>query len=231
MRQGSLLRMVPRMRLLLIEDDAMIGESLAHLLRKQGYALDWVQNGEAGELALRNEHYQLVLLDLGLPGKSGYELLQWLRGRKDKTPVLILTARDSVENLVEGLDAGADDYLVKPFAQIEIEARIRALLRRHEGRAEPQIVVGKAVLTPATRHLAFGAEEGVLSAREYALVHALMERPGTVLSVAQLEESIYGWNEEVSSNAIEALIYQLRKKFGHEVVQNLRGVGYRIAPV
>jgi two-component system response regulator QseB len=218
------------MRLLLVEDDAMIGESLCHALRADGLAVDWVQDGISAELALRNQEHHLLLLDLGLPGKTGLELLQWLRSQKNSLPVLILTARDGIEDRVTGLDAGADDYLVKPFALVELKARIRALLRRHEGRAEPLLAAADTTLDPATRTLTHQGKHAVLSAREYALMHALMERPGAVLSNAQLEERIYGWNEEITSNAIETNIYQLRKKFGSSVIRNLRGVGYMVGP-
>lgn len=218
------------MRILLVEDDGMIGESLTRALRTEGFAVDWTQDGAAAELALLNGDYSLALLDLGLPKRSGLEILRWMRARGDATPVLILTARDGVDDRVAGLDAGADDYLVKPFALAELEARMRALLRRQAGRAEPVMRAGGATLDPASRTLVYRDHTSVLSAREYALMHALMERAGAVLSNAQLEERIYGWNEEISSNAVETHIYHLRKKFGSDLIRNLRGVGYLVAP-
>lgn len=217
------------MRLLLVEDDPMIGESLRHALKGDGYAVDWVTDGETAAESLEIEQYDLVLLDLGLPKQSGIEVLQGVRKRKDAIPVLILTARDAVSDRVIGLDAGADDYLVKPFALAEVEARIRALLRRKHGQAEPVMRCGDAVLNPATKELSYGGKAELLSAREYALMHCLMEKPGAVLSRPQLEEKIYGWNEEVASNAVEVLIHQLRKKYGTDIIRNIRGLGYMVA--
>lgn len=214
------------MRLLLVEDDVMIGESLRHALKGDGYAVDWAQDGETAAESLEVENYDLVLLDLGLPKQSGIEVLQSLRKRKDAVPVLILTARDAVSDRVIGLDAGADDYLVKPFALAEVEARIRALLRRKDGQAETVMRCGDATLNPATKELSYKGKAEVLSAREYALIHCLMEKPGAVLSRAQMEEKIYGWNEEVASNAAEVLIHGLRKKFGADLNRNIRGLGY-----
>ncbi len=173
--------------------------------------------------------YGMILLDLGLPGQSGMEILKALRAKHNETPVLIITARDTVKERVEGLDAGADDYLVKPFSLDELEARIRAVQRRKTGRAEPVITCGTLALNPMTKALACGIVSEQLSAREYAIMHALMERPGAVLSRAQLEERLYGWNEEVSSNSVEVHIHQLRKKFGKEIIRNIRGMGYMAA--
>jgi two-component system, OmpR family, response regulator QseB len=217
------------MRLLLVEDDAMIGASLREGLGREGYSVDWVQDGKAAELALANEAYALVLLDLGLPKKSGIDVLRTLRAGGNSVAVLILTARDAVAQRVLGLDSGADDYLVKPFDLDELCARIRALLRRQAGRAEPLIVFGLLSLNPATRQVLCRGQEVALSAKEYALLHALLERPGAVLSRAQLEERLYGWDAEVESNAVEVHIYNLRKKLGNDVVRNVRGVGYMIA--
>lgn len=217
------------MRLLLVEDDAMIGESLVHALRSGGYAIDWVQDGMMAEESLEVGSYALVLLDLGLPGQSGLELLRKIRRRQDKTPVLIITARDTVSDRVQGLDTGADDYLVKPFALEEIEARIRALVRRSVGQAQPLLYAGDLVLDPTTKELSRNGVCISLSAREYALMCALMERPGKILSRVELEERLYGWNEEVNSNAVEVHIHQIRKKLDNTVIRNIRGLGYSVA--
>jgi two-component system response regulator QseB len=216
------------MRLLLMEDDLMIGESVCKGLRQDGFTVDWVQDGHAGELALGNGVYQLLLLDLGLPRKEGLDVLRSLRRKGNAIPVLILTARDAVADRVAGLDAGADDYLVKPFDLEELAARIRALLRRQAGRTETVIRHGALALNPATREVSLGGRPLSLSAREFALLEALLDRPGAVLSVAQLEEKIYGWEDEVGSNTIEVYIHSLRKKLGSDFIKNVRGVGYMI---
>ncbi len=216
------------MRLLLIEDDLMIGESLVQALKGKGYAVDWVRDGGMGEESLSVNRYALVLLDLGLPGLSGLELLKRMRGRKDATPVLIMTARDAVTDRVAGLDGGADDYLVKPFALEELEARIRALLRRRAGQVEPLMVAGRVMLDPITRGMRHEERTQILSAREYALMFALMEVPGRILSRSELEDRLYGWDDDVSSNAVEFHIHQLRKKFGSGVIRNIRGLGYMV---
>jgi two-component system response regulator QseB len=217
------------MRLLLVEDDPMIGESVRRALRHDGFAVDWVQDGESAAHALAAEPYALLLLDLGLPRKSGIEVLRELRGRGLDLPVLVVTARDTVDERVEGLDAGADDYLVKPFALAELEARIRALLRRRAGQADPALHCGALTLDPSTNEATYRDRRAVLSAREFALLWALAETPGTVLSRAQLEEKLYGWQEEVDSNAVEVHIHNLRKKLGADLIRNLRGVGYSIS--
>jgi len=216
------------MRLLLVEDDRMIGESVRKGLRQDGFAVDWVQDGRAAELAIGNEVYDLLLLDLGLPGRDGLEVLAAMRHRGSAMPVLILTARDAVPDRVRGLDAGADDYLVKPFDLEELSARIRALLRRKSGRADPVLHVGKLRLNPATHEVLLDGVPVALSAREFALLHALTDRPGAVLSRAQLEEKLYGWNEEVESNTVEVYVHSLRKKLGQDFIRNVRGVGYMI---
>jgi two-component system, OmpR family, response regulator QseB len=217
------------MRLLLVEDDAMIGEGVRQGLRQDGFTVDWVRDGKGAELALQDEAYSLMLLDLGLPRKDGLQVLRDLRGKKNMLPVLILTARDGVEDRVGGLDAGADDYLVKPFDLDELAARVRALLRRSAGRSDPLIEYGDLSLNPATRHVTLRGEEVPLSAKEFALLHALLQRPGAPLSRAQLEEKLYGWEEEVESNAIEVHIHNLRKKLGSALIRNVRGVGYTVA--
>jgi two-component system response regulator QseB len=216
------------MRLLLVEDDAMIGRSLEQGLRQEGYAVDWVRDGQAARLSLQDEGYALVLLDLGLPRLSGRELLSELRQRRNPIPVLIITARDSIADRVEGLDAGADDYLVKPFSFEELTARIRALLRRQGGVAEPVLRQGTLTLNPSTHEVRLDDVAVHLSAREFALLEALMRRPGVPLSRSQLENSIYGWNQEVDSNAVEVHIHALRRKLGAQRIENVRGVGYRV---
>ncbi|MFM8333611.1 MAG: response regulator [Candidatus Methylumidiphilus sp.] len=216
------------MRILLVEDDTMIGKSVQLGLKHDGYAVDWVRDGVAAELSLANGSYELLLLDLGLPRKSGLDILKTLRGKKNGIPVLILTARDAVADRVKGLDAGADDYLVKPFDLDELSARIRALVRRHSGRAEPLVEHGPLTLNPLTHEVHLRGAPVKLSAREYALLAALLERPGVPLSNDRLEESIYGWGEEVESNTVEVYIHSLRRKLGPGWILNVRGVGYYI---
>ena len=216
------------MRLLLVEDDAMIGASVQSGLRQDGYTVDWVRDGAAADLAVANGVYELILLDLGLPRKSGLDLLAGLRKRGITMPVLVITARDSVADRVKGLDAGADDYLVKPFDLDELSARIRALLRRQAGRASPLIEHGALSLNPATHEVMLNDAPVNLSAREFALLHALLEQPGVPLSRAKLEERLYGWNEEVESNTVEVYIHALRRKLGAEWIRNVRGVGYLV---
>jgi two-component system response regulator QseB len=217
------------MRLLLVEDDAMIAEGVRKGLRQEGYVVDWVRDGAAAEGALQTEPYALVLLDLGLPRKDGFDVLQALRKRRNTVPVLILTARDAVADRVKGLDLGADDYLVKPFSLAELGARIRALLRRQAGRAEPQVSFGGITLDPSARKVSYRGREVPVSGREFSLLQALLDRPGAALSRAQLEERLYGWGEEVSSNSIEVHVHNLRKKLGDGAIRTVRGVGYAIA--
>lgn len=216
------------MRLLLVEDDPMIGAAVQNGLRQQGHSVDWVKDGRSAELALIDTVHELVLLDLGLPGKSGLELLAALRKRGLTLPVLVITARDSVADRVRGLDAGADDYLVKPFDLDELSARIRALMRRRSGRASPFIEHGELTLNPATHEVTLRGEPVNLSRREFALLHALLEQPGVPLSRAQLEERIYGWDEEVESNTVEVYIHSTRRKLGAQWIRNVRGVGYMV---
>jgi two-component system response regulator QseB len=215
-------------RLLLVEDDAMIGKSLQQGLTQDGYAVDWVRDGQAARLSLQDDGYALVLLDLSLPRLSGRELLLQLRERRNPIPVLIITAQDTIADRVEGLDAGADDYLVKPFSFEELTARIRALLRRRTGVAEPILRQGSLSLNPSTHEVRLEEAPVHLSAREFALLEALLRRPGVPLSRSQLENSIYGWGQEVESNAIEVHIHSLRRKLGADRIENVRGVGYRI---
>jgi DNA-binding response OmpR family regulator len=216
------------MRLLLVEDDPMIGRAMGQGLRDAGLAVDWVTDGRAAELALANGVYDLAVLDLGLPGKDGMELLRELRARRDLLPVLIVTARDAVADRVDGLNAGADDYVLKPFDLDELVARVRALLRRHAGSATPLLECGGLTLDTVRREVRRKGEEIQLSAREFALLEALMQRPGAVLSRAQLEEAVYGWGEEVGSNAVEVHLHNLRRKLGPETIRNVRGAGYKV---
>ena len=206
----------------------MIGEAVRLGLRKQALAVDWVQDGLAAKTALSTETFDLVLLDLGLPKLDGLQVLKWLRSTGSKVPVLILTARDSVDDRIKGLDAGADDYIVKPFDLDEIAARVRAVLRRQSGRAENVVEHLGVTLDAANHEVTRDGAPINLSHREFALLEALLERPGQVLSRAQLEERLYGWGEEVESNAVEVHIHNLRKKLGTEYIQNVRGVGYRV---
>ena len=218
------------MRLLLVEDDRMIGDSLRQALRDEGYAVDWVYDARAANATLASERFDLVLLDLGLPNAqqwgSGLDVLRALRERKDATPVIVLTARDALGDRVAGLDAGADDYLVKPFELDELNARMRAVLRRQAGRGEPVLAHGALRLDPATRQVTLAGAQVALSAREFAVLEALLLRPGAILSRAQLEDRLYGWGEEIESNAVSVYIHQLRRKLGADFIRNVRGVGY-----
>jgi len=216
------------MRLLLVEDDPMIGASVQRGLKQEGYSVDWVRDGAAAELAVANGVHELIVLDLGLPRKSGLELLAGLRRKGVAVPVLVITARDSVADRVKGLDAGADDYLVKPFDLDELSARVRALMRRQGGRATPVIEIGALALDPAAHTVTLDGETVALSKREFSLLHALMKQPGVPLSRAQIEESLYGWEEEIESNAVEVYIHSLRRKLGAERIRNVRGVGYMV---
>ncbi len=214
------------MRVLLVEDDRMIGQAMQTALRQDGYAVDWVRDADTADTALATGGFDLVLLDLGLPGRDGVALLRGVRARRDATPVLIVTARDDVHDRVAGLDAGADDYLVKPFDLDELGARMRALLRRSAGRGESVFEHRGVRVEPSTREVSRDGEAIALSPREFAVLEALMLRPGAVLSRAQLEDRLYGWGESVESNAVEVYIHGLRRKLGHEFIQNVRGVGY-----
>ena len=216
------------MRLLLVEDDRMIGESVQKGLRQDGFSVDWAQDGRSAELALETERYDCVLLDLGLPKKDGLELLRELRARRDTVPVVVITARDAVPERIKGLDMGADDYLIKPFDLDELAARVRAVVRRRDGRAEPVMEHMSLVLRPATHEATFEGRPLMLSQREFAVLEALLTRPGAILSRAQLEERIYGWGEEVESNAVEVFVHGLRRKLGADFIRTVRGAGYMV---
>ena len=217
------------MRFLLVEDDPMIGDTLRAALRMDGHAVDWVRDAAAAQSTLASERFDLVLLDLGLPQGSGLDVLRAARARGDATPVIVLTARDGLGDRVAGLDAGADDYLVKPFDLDELGARIRALQRRQAGRAMPLLAHGGVTLDPATRQVHRHGQPVLLSAREYAVLELLLQRPGAVLSRAQIEDRLYGWGEEIESNAVSVYVHQLRKKLGPEFIRSMRGVGYFLA--
>ena len=216
------------MRLLLVEDDPMIGEAVLHMLRTEGYAVDWVRDGEMADTALRSAAYDLLLLDLGLPKRHGLEVLRALRARQQTLPVLVATARDAVGDRITGLDAGADDYVVKPYDTAELLARIRALLRRSSGRAEPSFERQGVSLNPATHEASLNGQPVSLSAHEWAVLEPLLARPGVVLSRAQLEEKLYSWKDDISSNAVEVYIHGIRKKLGSQLIQTVRGLGYLV---
>ncbi|EJO57037.1 response regulator receiver domain protein [Burkholderia multivorans CF2] len=216
------------MRILLVEDDRMIAEGVRKALRSDGFAVDWVQDGESALTALGGEAYDLLLLDLGLPKRDGIDVLRTLRARGLSLPVLIVTARDAIADRVKGLDAGADDYLVKPFDLDELGARMRALIRRQAGRSESLIRHGALTLDPASHQVTLDGAPVALSAREFALLEALLARPGAVLSKSQLEEKMYGWGEEIGSNTVEVYIHALRKKLGSDLIRNVRGLGYMV---
>jgi DNA-binding response OmpR family regulator len=216
------------MHVLLVEDDRMIGEGIRTALKQDGHAVDWLRDGNSAETALGHQEFDVVLLDLGLPGRDGLDLLRSLRARRKPTPVIILTARDTLRERVAGLDAGADDYLVKPFELEELTARMRAVVRRRMGNAEVVIEVGEIRFDPAKREVTRAGEPVILSAREYAVLEALMLRPGAILSRAQLEDRLYGWGDAVESNAVSVYIHQLRRKLGADAIRNVRGVGYYV---
>ncbi|NNM69282.1 MAG: response regulator transcription factor [Gallionella sp.] len=216
------------MRILLVEDDSMIGEALSVALKDSAYAVDWVKDGATASTALEHGEHQAVLLDLGLPKRDGLEVLRRLRLGGNTVPVIVITARDSVADRVQGLDFGADDYLVKPFDINELLARLRAVIRRQGGQAAPLLTNGKVSLDQATMEARCGDAAELLSAREFALLHALLLRPGAILTRAELEERIYGWNEEVESNAVDFLIHGVRKKLGASAIKNVRGAGWMV---
>ena len=216
------------MRILLAEDDDLLGSGLRAGLAQHGFAVDWVRDGVAAERELLTGNFQAAVLDLGLPRQDGLTVLRALRARKQRLPVLIATARDAVADRVAGLDAGADDYIVKPYDLDELLARIRALLRRADGRAEPAYEWGEVRIVPATREVTLKGEPVPLSAREWAVLEPLLARPGRVLSRQQLEEKLYSWRDDISSNAVEVYIHGVRKKLGAGLIENQRGLGYRV---
>ena len=216
------------MRILLVEDDPQLGDGLCVGLRQAGFAVDWLRDGQAADLALQSESFDFVVLDLGLPRLAGMEVLRNARRRDQAMPILILTARDATGDKVAGLDAGADDYLVKPIDLDELTARIRALTRRSAGRAAPVLTHGDVVVDPAAHRVTLAGELVELSGREFSLLQLLIENAGRVLSRSQLEQSLYGWHDEPDSNALEVHIHHLRKKLGSELIRTLRGVGYTI---
>ncbi len=216
------------MRILLVEDDPLLGDGVQAGLAQSGFQVDWVKDGISGDLALKTGEYAGVVLDLGLPRLSGLDLLQRLRRSGNKVPVLILTARDAVEDRIKGLDAGADDYVIKPFDLHELAARLRALVRRSSGEAAPNLCVGKIELDPAARSVRYRGQPIDLSLREFALLQELMLNAGRVLSREQLAQRLYAWGEEIESNAIEVHVHHLRRKLAPELVRTVRGVGYML---
>jgi two-component system response regulator QseB len=216
------------MRLLLVEDDSMIGEAAQQGLRQEGHTVDWVRDGKQAEVAVSDKVHDLVLLDLGLPRRDGLSLLREWRARGIGIPVVIITARDAVSDRIAGLDAGADDYLVKPFDLDELSARVRAVTRRRAGRSESVLRVGDLEVDTATKRVQWKGGEVALSAREYALLEALAQRPGAYLTRAQLEQRLYGWDEEIASNAVEVHIHALRRKLDPALIRNVRGLGYTL---
>ena len=217
------------MRVLLVEDDRMIGEAVERALRTATYAVDWVRDGSAAITAMDTHAYELMLLDLGLPRRDGHEVLAHLRAKHNAVPVLIVTARDALDERLRGLDGGADDYVLKPFEMAELLARMRAVVRRKSGLPHPVMGNGTLALDPATRVASVDGTAATLTAREFSLLHALLTRPGAILSRKELEDRIYGWNEEVESNAVEFLIHALRKKLGSSAIKNVRGVGWMVS--
>ena len=219
------------MRVLLVEDDGMIAQGLQTALRQAGFAVDWMRDGGSAAAALKTSAFDVMLLDLGLPHRDGIDVLRELRKRGDKTPVIILTARDEIQHRIAGLDAGADDYVVKPFDLDEVMARMRSVLRRATGRGDSTIQHGDLRLDLAARTIERNGTPVILSAHEYAVLEALLQRPGAVLSRSQLEDRLYGWDEQIGSNAVEVYIHGLRRKLGSDVIRTLRGVGYFVPKV
>jgi DNA-binding response OmpR family regulator len=219
------------MRVLLVEDDEMIAQGLQTALRQAAFAVDWMRDGKSAGTALQTASFDLVLLDLGLPQRDGIDVLRDLRKRGDATPVIILTARDEIQHRIAGLDAGADDYIVKPFDLDEVTARMRSVLRRAAGRGDPGIQHGDLRLDPITRRVEREGVPVALSGHEYAVLEALLQRPGAVLSRTQLEDRLYGWDEQIGSNAVEVYVHGLRRKLGSDVIRTLRGVGYFVPKI
>ncbi len=219
------------MRVLLVEDDPMIAAAIEVALRDAAYSVDRVADGETADAVLRDGQHQLVLLDLGLPRRDGLSVLQRLRTRGDRVPVILITARDAAADRVRGLDLGADDYVVKPFDMDELLARLRAVVRRHAGQAATELGNGDIALDPATREARRGDVRCTLTAREFALLHALLLRPGVILTRSELEDRLYGWNEEVESSAVDFLIHGVRRKLGADAIRNVRGAGWMVDKV
>lgn len=215
------------MRLLLIEDDEMFGDALVRALKQNGFAIDWVRDGIEGHVALRRAEHAIALLDIGLPGMTGFEILKAARTSKTP-PILVITARDRLEDRITGLDLGADDYIIKPFEVRSLLASMRAVMRRANVRQNPNMTSKEITLNPSTRVITYRDIETTLSAREFAIMYALMERPGTILSRSQIESRIYGWCEGVQSNAVDVVIHCLRKKCGKEIIRNVRGAGWMV---
>ncbi|MGZ4980754.1 MAG: response regulator [Methylobacter sp.] len=216
------------MRLLLVEDDEILGDGLVEGLKMEGYAVDWLTNGKLADEALKTNSYELIVLDLNLPDMEGLDILKALRGRKDETPVMVLTAKDTVPDRVIGLDSGADDFVIKPFELDEVCARLRALARRNEGRSVPNIEYKGIVLDPASRQVTWNNEKVDLSQKEFEILSFLMSNIGRVISRARLEESMYSWDSDVESNTVEVHIHHLRKKLDPSIIRTVRGVGYII---
>lgn len=216
------------MRILLVEDDAMVGESLTRALLQNDHVVDWLRDGETAEAALSTHTFDIVLLDLGLPNRSGLDVLKQLRTRNNDVPVIILTAREAISERVAGLDAGADDYLVKPFALDELEARVRAVQRRHWSNKKTQLECGALTLDPTTHQVTLHGKPVALSVREYQILHLLMRRPGAIVSRDKFEEQLYSWGEEIESNAIEVYIHRLRQKLNPKLIHTVRGLGYQV---
>ncbi|MDO8767391.1 MAG: response regulator transcription factor [Burkholderiaceae bacterium] len=217
------------MRVLLVEDDAMIGEAVAQALKDASYAVDWVRDGSTALASISTQEYGVVLLDLGLPKRDGLDVLRTVRARENAVPVLVITARDALQDRIGGLDSGADDYVLKPFDMSELLARMRAVIRRKGGASGPVLSNGSLTLDPATREVVAGGVATRLSGKEFSLLQALLIRPGAILSRSELEDRLYGWGEEVESNAIEFLIHSLRKKVGSGSIKNVRGVGWMVS--
>ncbi|MFJ3315137.1 response regulator [Herbaspirillum huttiense] len=218
------------MRVLLVEDDAMIGEAIQAALKDASYAVDWIKDGQIAITTITGQHYDIALLDLGLPGKDGLDVLRGIRAKDIPIPLLIITARDGLDDRLQGLDGGADDYVLKPFQMAELLARMRAVLRRKGGIASPLLTNGLLSLDPASKEASLRDGGSIqLSNREFALLQALLMRPGAILSRSELEDRIYGWNEEVESNAVEYLIHSLRRKLGSDIIKNVRGVGWMVS--
>ena len=213
----------------MVEDDKLLGNGIYTGLRQEGYAVDWVRDGEAAETACLNEEYDCMVLDIGLPRRSGLEVLEHVRAKGNDTPVLMLTARDTINDRITGLDHGADDYMVKPFDLDELHARVRAVMRRRTGRSSPVLVHGDIELDPSAHTVKKAGELVDLSPKGFAILHSLMENKGRVMSRSRLEESLYSWKDEIESNAVEVHIHHLRKKLGNELIRTIRGVGYTIS--